>query len=228
MILYFTQSRGSPTGIKLESLIDELLIHPELTEINAQARERYANYLGPYTANFGSFRNAEFTVTVQNGRLAVDIPNQRVYEFNEPDEEGLRRFRVMEQIAVSFNLDADGNATSMLLHQSGYVFELTRGPPTTEEVYPEDMEKYVGSYETEDPNITMGVIITEGRLALDIPGQPVALELYPPDEEGLWFIRVNPTVAVGFNESDDGGIESLTLYLPDGTSYTRKRIGDHG
>ena len=35
MILYFTQSRGSMSGIKLESRIDELLIHPELAEINA-------------------------------------------------------------------------------------------------------------------------------------------------------------------------------------------------
>jgi CubicO group peptidase (beta-lactamase class C family) len=58
MILYFTQSRGSTTGIKLESLIDELLIHPELTEMNARVREQYTNYLGSYTANFDAFRNA--------------------------------------------------------------------------------------------------------------------------------------------------------------------------
>jgi CubicO group peptidase (beta-lactamase class C family) len=224
MILYFTQSRGSTSGIKLESRIDELLIHPELAEINAQARERYAGYLGAYTANFGPFRNTEFTVTVQNGRLAVDIPNQIVFELEEPDEEGLRRFRIMPQIAVSFKVDEGGNATSMLLHEAGHVDELTRGPPAQEEAYPEDMERYVGRYQTEDPNVTMGVVIVGGRLALDIPGQPMALELYPPDEGGLWYMRVNPTVAVSFNETEDGGVDSLNLHLPDGTTYTRKRI----
>ena len=227
MILYFTQSRGSPSGIKLEPMIDELLIHPELAEINAQARERYADFLGAYTANFGPFRNTEFTVVVQNGRLAVDIPNQRIYELEEPDEEGLRRFRIMAQVAVSFKVDESGNATSMLLHEAGYINELTRGPPAQEEVYPEDMERYVGRYQTEDPNVTMGVVIVDGRLALDIPGQPTALELYPPDEGGFWYMRVNPAVAVSFNEAEDGGVESLNLHLPDGTTYTRKRIDDN-
>jgi len=225
MILYFTQSRGSMSGIKLESRIDELLIHPELAEINAQVREQYASYLGGYTANFGPFRNAEFTVTVQNGRLAVDIPNQRVYELNEPDDEGRRRFRVSDEIAVSFELDG-GNVTVMRLHQAGYDFEMPKGAPAGEEGYPEDMEKYVGTYETEDPNVTMGVVIHDGRLALDIPGQPIELDLYPPDEGGIWYLRANPTVAVSFNESDDGRIDSLVLHLPDGTTYTRERIGD--
>jgi len=226
MILYFTQSRGSTSGIKLESRIDELLIHPELAEINAAVRERYANYLGGYTANFGPFRNAEFSVTVQNGRLAVDIPNQVVYELNEPDEEGLRHFKTEDELAVSFNLDDGGSVTTMLLHQSGYVFELPKGSPAQGETYPDDMERYVGSYETEDPNVTMRVVIVDGRLALDITGQPAALDLYPPDEEGIWYIRVNPTVAVGFNESLDGEIQSLVLYLPDGTALTRQRIDD--
>jgi CubicO group peptidase (beta-lactamase class C family) len=226
MILYFTQSRGSLSGIKLESKMDELLIHPELGEVNDRAREQYASYLGSYTANYGPFRNAEFVVTVQNGRLAVDIPNQIVYELEEPDEEGRWRFRVSDEIAVSFELDDGGNVTAMMLHQAGYVFEMPRGAPAESEGYPDDMEKYIGTYQTEDPNVTMGVVIHDGRLALDIPGQPIELELYPPDEEGIWYLRANPTVSVSFNETDDGKIDSLTLHLPDGTTYTRKRIGD--
>lgn len=226
MILYFTQSRGSTSGIKLESMIDELLIHPEFAEINAGVREQFANYLGSYTANFGPFRNTEFTVTVQNGRLAVDVPNQLVFELEEPDEEGLRRFRIMPQIAVSFNLDDGGNVTSMSLHESGGVNTLTRGPPTQEDAYPVDMARYVGEYQTEDPNATMKVVIIDGRLAIDLPGQPISLELYPPDDEGIWYLRLNPTVAVSFNEGEDDEINSLNLHLPDGTALTRQRIDD--
>ena len=226
MILYFTQSRGSTSGIKLESMIDELLIHPELAEINAGVREQFANYLGSYTANFGPFRNTEFTVTVQNGRLAVDIPNQLVFELEEPDAEGLRRFSIMPQIAVSFNLGDGGNVTSMSLHESGGVNTLTRGPPTQEDAYPVDMERYVGEYQTEDPNATMKVVIIDGRLAIDLPGQPISLELYPPDDMGIWYLRLNPTVAVSFNEGEDDEINSLNLHLPDGTALTRQRIDD--
>jgi CubicO group peptidase (beta-lactamase class C family) len=227
MILYFTQSRGSTSGMKLESKIDELLIRPELKELNNQAREQYASYLDSYTANYGAFVNAEFVVTVQNGRLAVDIPNQLVYELEEPDDEGLWRFRISDDVAVSFELDDGGNVTAMMMHQAGYVIEIPRGAPAEDEGYPEDMERYTGTYQTEELNVTMGVVIREGRLALDIPGQPVELELYPPDEMGLWYIRVNPTIAISFNETDDGRIDSLTLHLPDGTTYTRKRIDDN-
>jgi hypothetical protein len=229
MILYFTQSRGSTSGIKLESKIDELLIHPELKELNDQAREQYAKYLGSYTANYGPFRNTEFVVTVQNGRLALDIPNQLVFELEEPDEEGKWRFKLTDELAVSFDLDDGGNVTAMKLHEFGYVSELPRGPPPEEEDgYPEDMEKYVGVYQTEDPNVTVKVVIIEGRLALEIPGQPIALELYPPDEEGKWYMRLNPTVAVSFNETEDGRITSFTAHLPDGTTYLRERIYDDG
>ena len=226
MILYFTQSRGSTSGIKLESMIDELLIHPELAEMNVAAREQYADYLGSYTANFGSFRNTEFTVTVQNGRLAVDIPNQLVFELEEPDSEGLRRFRIMPQIAVSFNLGDGGNVTSMSLHDPGGVNTLTRGPPTQEDAYPVDMERYVGEYQTEEPDATMRVFIMNGRLTMDLPGQPISLELYPPDDAGRWYMRLNPAVAVSFNEGEDGSIHSLNLHLPDGTAITRQRIDD--
>ena len=227
MILYFTQSRGSTTGIKLESNIDELLIHPEIAALNEEIRVQYEGYLGSYIANFGSFRNAEFVVSVQNGGLALDIPNQLVFELEEPDEDGNWVFKLMDVVSVSFELDENGNATMMRLNQGGAVFELPKGTVSLEEVYPVDMEKYVGTFETEDPNITMGVVIYEGKLALEIPGQPVALELFPPNSEGLWFIRINPSVAVGFSEAEDGKIDSLSLYLPDGTVYVRKRIGDH-
>jgi len=90
------------------------------------------------------------------------------------------------------------------------------------------MARYVGEYQTEDPNTTMKVVIVDGRLALDLPGQPIPLELYPPDDEGIWYLRVNPTVAVSFNEGEDAKIDSLNFHLPDGTALTRQRIDNDG
>lgn len=150
-----------------------------------------------------------------------------MFELEEPDEEGRWLFKVLDDVAMSFSIDDGGNVTAMRLHETGYVTELPRGPPHQGEGYPDDMERYVGVYQTEDPNVTMKVVIHEGRLALEIPGQPIELELYPPDEEGKWYLRLNPTVAVSFSETDDGRIDSLNLHLPDGTTHTRKRIDDN-
>jgi len=225
IVLYFTQSRGSASGISLESEIDRLFLHPELEEINARAREQYAPYLGTYVANFGPFRNTEFKVTVQNGQLAVDIPNQLIFELKEPDSEGKWHFKLLDVLAVSFEQDASGTITKMKLYEAGEVYELPKGEaPKEAALDPAELQKYTGRYQTEDPDIVVEVIIQNEGLALDIPGQPVLLELFPPDEEGKWYIRLNPQLAIVFNESTDGKVESFTAYLPDGTTLLRPRI----
>lgn len=226
IILYFTQSRLSTSGLKLESIIEEQLIHPDLKEINNLARNKYSRYLGSYTANFDQFRNAEFIVTVQHGNLAIDIPNQLVFELIEPDESGKWYTLKDYGFAISFVIDENGNTTGLNLHQGDNIYELPKGKPSVDyvDVYPEDMEKYVGSYQTEDPNIVVDVIINEGRLSLT--GQSSLLDLYPPDDEGVWLMRFNPSIGIIFNESDDGKITSFTLILPDGTKLVRPRLED--
>ena len=52
--------------------------------------------------------------------------------------------------------------------------------------------------------MTIKVVIHNDRLALELPGQQIELELYPPDDEGKLYIRINPTVAVSFSETDEG------------------------
>jgi len=227
MVLYFTQSRGGASGIALESEIDRLFVHPELEEINENARERYAPYLGTYVANFGPFRNVEFEVTVLNGQLALDIPNQLVFELGEPDSEGKWHFKLVDILAVSFEQDASGTVTKMKLYEAGEVFELPRGEaPKEAALDPADLVKYLGRYQTEDPEVVVEVVIQNGDLAIDIPEQPIPLALSPPDEEAKWHFRLNPQVAIVFNEGADGKIESFTAYLPDGTALLRPRIED--
>lgn len=225
MVLYFTQSRGSTSGLKLEALIDEHLVHQELKEINAEALKKYHSYLGTYTADFGVFQNAEFTVTVQNGRLAIDIPDQFIFELEEPDMEGKWFFKMFEDVAVSFEYTLKGNVTMMKLHQYGYTFELPKKSARIQE-YPQDLQKYTGFYQTEDPTVRMEILIENEKLLLEIPGQPVKFELSSPDKEGLWRIKLNPTIAISFQESDYGEVTSITMHLPDGSSYIHPRLVD--
>ena len=169
----------------------------------------YRPYVGKYVANFGPFRDEEFTVLVQNSRLAVDVPGQTVYELKDPDEEGMWYFAVSDALAVSFERDDSGDVTTLKQHQSGRTFELPRvGVEVRVEIPQDELQKYLGSYRSKEFDVK--VVIQNNRLAIDVPGQMV-FELYPPDEEGKWVLRATAEIAFEFNESD-AGVESMTRY----------------
>ena len=88
--------------------------------------EKYKPYVGKYLANFGPFKDVEYTVCMQNDRLAVDVPGQRIYELKDPDTEGKWYFVLTDQIAVSFDRNNSNHVNGMRLYQAGYTFKLPR------------------------------------------------------------------------------------------------------
>lgn len=185
----------------------------------------YEPYIGEYVANFGSFQDVMFTVLMQNERLAIDIPGQQIYELKEPDEEGKWYFVISDTIAVSFDRDDEDNVIGMKLHQAGYTFELPReGVEIAGEIPLEELQKYLGSYYSEELGVTAKVLIQNNRLAVDWPGEMV-YELYPPDEEGIWVFRVSEDFTLRFNETQDEQIESLTYYQA-GDEFLMTRVED--
>jgi len=174
--------------------------------------EDYEPYLGEYVANFGQFQDTIFTVLVQNDRLAVNVPGQQVFELKEPDQEGKWYFVISNEIAVSFERDEADNVTGMKMYQAGMTFDLPReGIEIAAEIPLDELQKYLGSYRSEQLGITVEVLIQNNRLAADVPGQMV-YELYPPDEDGMWFFRVTPDISLSFSATPDGEVESLTMY----------------
>lgn len=175
-------------------------------------KAEYEPYLGEYVANFGQFQETEFTVLVQNGRLAIDIPGQQIFELKEPDAENKWYFLVSNEIAVSFEKDNAGNVIAMRIYQAGLTFELPRkGVEVKPDIPLDELQKYLGSYRSEELGITVKVLIQNNRLAIDWPGQ-MAYELYPPDENGLWVFRASPALTVRFHETPEGQVDSLTVY----------------
>jgi hypothetical protein len=174
--------------------------------------EDYGPYIGEYIANFGQFRDEIFTVLVQNDGLAIDIPDQQVFELKEPDEEGRWYFVISDEIAVSFERDENDNVIAMYMYQQGMTFDLPReGVEIEPEIPLDELQKYLGSYRSEELQLTMEVLIQNNRLAVDVPGQMV-FELYPPDESDRWVSRVTPDISVSFNETSAGQVYSLTMY----------------
>ena len=187
------------------------------------ATEDYEPYIGEYIANFGQFKNTTFTVLVQNDRLAVDVPGQQVFELKEPDEEGKWYFVISNEIAVSFESDENDNVIGMKMYQAGMTFDLPReGVEITPEIPLDELQKYLGSYRSEEPQMTVEVLIQNNRLAVDVPGQMV-YELYPPDENDRWVFRVTADISVRFNETPTGQVDSLTMYQ-DGEEFIMPQI----
>ena len=123
MVLYFTQSRGGVSALRLEREIDRLLIHPG---IEPEIPEEYQPYLGVYLANFGPHHNEEFTVLVLNGRLVLDIPSVFFFELKDPDSRGRWRFVSDNNVSVSFDRDDTGTVTGMRLYEPGHVYRLPK------------------------------------------------------------------------------------------------------
>jgi CubicO group peptidase (beta-lactamase class C family) len=216
-----TNASLSPLPQQSINMVWETLVG-EWEDIEDGAKE-YEPYTGKYIANFGLFQDEEFTVLVQNERLAVDVPGQMVYELKEPDEEGKWYFVISDDIAVSFDRDEEDNVIGMKLYQAGYVFELPReGVEIPPEIPLDELQKYLGSYHSEELSLTVEVLIQNNRLAIDWPGEMV-YELYPPDEEGIRVFRVSEKFTLRFNEAPDGQVESLTYYQA-GKEYEMPRV----
>jgi CubicO group peptidase (beta-lactamase class C family) len=180
--------------------------------VTASSTEQFQPYLGTYIANFGPFRNAEFKVLVQNNHLAVDIPGQMVFELNVPDAAGKWYFRLTDQISVSFTKNDKGQISGMKLYQSGIEFEIPKkGFEAAPEIPLADLQKYLGSYHSDQLNTTVTIEIQNNHLAVNVPGQMV-YELLPPDKEGKWFFRITNAISLGFHQAAGGEIDRLTMY----------------
>ena len=196
-----------------------------LGEAKAEAKNDFAGLTGKYVANFASFRDARFRVLVRDGRLAIDIPKQRVYELKAPDAEGKRYFALTNQVAVSFATDAKGKATSLTMHQAGMNFECRReGVEAKADVPLAKLEKIVGAYEDPDSGRLIHAIVIDKRLTLDEKSGG-RFALGAPDKDGKWPMHANPArMQVRFNANKDGSIRSMTRFQR-GREVEMPRVG---
>lgn len=79
-----------------------------------------------WAALFGKYRSPslkqDITVLTQNGRLALDVPGQMVFEL-DPAAEGRWAFRVSSSLEVAFERDDEGRAVAMTQYRGGTAVE---------------------------------------------------------------------------------------------------------
>ena len=107
--------------------------------------------------------------------------------------------------------------TPLQAESASLVFDTLLGEPASEDdatVSGRDMEDLPGDYEAFFSGLkgkTLKVLIQNGNLAIDIPGQRV-FELKPPDEQGKWYFALTDTIAASFQRNDAGKPVSLTIH----------------
>jgi len=223
MILYFTQSRGGVTVIRLEAEIERLLLDPP-EDAGLEMPAEYAEYLGTYTADFGPFRNEPFEILWRDGHLALDIPSQFIFVLERAAQEEMWTLRDDPAVAISFARDEAGWLTDLRIHQGGGTVDVPKGESEPEvEVALElaDVAKYLGWFRDAETGREVEVVFEAGRLALRIPETTEPLELFPPDADGAWRPRITPAVEIRFTD-EDGQTVSYAARGPGGeATFTR-------
>jgi CubicO group peptidase (beta-lactamase class C family) len=224
MILYFTQSRGGATPIRLEAEIERLLLDPPV-DAGLEMPAEYADYLGTYTADFGPFLNEPFEIQWRDGSLVLDIPSQFIFTLDPAAQEERWTLRDDPGVAISFARDETSEVTDLQIHQGGSTIDVPKGAPEpqAEELLElEDVEKYLGWFRDAETGREVEVMFRDGRLALRIPETTEPVELFPPDADGAWRPRINPAVEIHFTE-EEGAVVSYTERVP-GEEATFTRI----
>lgn len=222
IVCYFTQSRGQLTTVRLESILERELLQPH--KPSAPMPEGLKPYLGIYYANFGTYKNTPFKVVFQCGKLALDIPDQLIFELTEPDKDGRRAFAVSDKVTIGFEKDTQGKVVSMNLKQSGMSFDLPTKPAKLEVLKKEAVEKYIGKYQREEDGVMVEVAFKDGTLRVAIPSTGVDLELAPRADKKSWDVSAVPGNVITFQEEKDGTIVSFTVETAGGKKLVRKRF----
>ena len=89
----------------------------EIAADEAALREHYARYLGRFVTDVGPSAGQTHVVDVKDGSLVVDVPGMRAFPLAEPDAAGRFYFPPTE-IYVTFELDENGRARAMIMHDA--------------------------------------------------------------------------------------------------------------
>ncbi len=230
LVLYFTQSRGGTSVLRLEGEIDRLLIHPGEAVVAEAIPDKYKPYLGTFIANFAAFDNEEFTVKVKNGKLTLDIPSQMAFELLEPNDKGEWAFAIApKQVTVSFDRNDADHVDLLRLHQAGQTFEVPRkGTARARElaknrvVSDEQMQALVGTYYDEEAKADVEIFVKDKVLSVKAPPN-LELQLRPALEEGRWFVKQSPAMSLTFERDKSGKVISMTRHVGDQTRVMKRK-----
>ena len=203
------------------------------------------DYVGSYVANFAHFRDAIFEISVQDGRLQLDIPGQRPSALEPPEARAKApfgtegsgasrasgasgRWRSTEnrRISVSFARDEQDAVVALVLHQGPFGFEAPReghSPECGPSALP--LEAYAGTYVRENGGKRVTLFVREGLLTMQDKGNWLSFQ--PPNEAGEAPLRARADQGATFLADAEGNIESF-VYRGNAGEQLFTRLVDPG
>lgn len=200
------QSLSTAVNTEKMEILDHRVASNVSIEDAAAAFEKYNPYVGEYKHEHGG---DPFMVLVDNGALAVDIPDNVVVSFNDPDENGVWTCKMSNAVYCTFEKNRKGKVEEMVLHE---VAQMPRrsDPEAIDDKVPADMRPLLGGYYFA---ALQGEFLIEwnGRhLTLLDPSDKKKTVLKDSDTAGTWIDR-NERFSISFEKRDDGTVATMRL-----------------
>jgi CubicO group peptidase (beta-lactamase class C family) len=212
IVLYFTQSRGGLTPVRLEMEIDRLLLHPGA--VDPPPPERLAPFVQRYHCGFQEVR-----VVARDGRLSLLLVDSPPIELVEPADEKEWKAPTLG-VSVTFERDpapadpagaSKGAVTGLSLRAGLNSRRYAAGAaPPEPAVDAGQLAALAGDYREEGSAKLHHFLVEGSRLAVVLTSRPGEATFYAPDEQGWWTLVSDPTLAVRFERAADGTVLSCT------------------
>lgn len=145
LLMNVSLSPLQPASINL--VFDALTTEPVPDKVSSTPD--YSQYEGDYLANFWQFQNVYFSFKVKGNKPAINIPGQTLYMLRPPNEEGKFYFELTDKVAISFQLNDQGEVLNMVHHEEGQAFILPKkAPEQTQDTKPAPSKAVLALYDT--------------------------------------------------------------------------------
>jgi hypothetical protein len=166
--------------------------------------EKYQPFLGKYQGP-----RAVFTVLVQNGSLAIDIPGRMIFEMQDPDDQGRWLFKLTADVNVSFQRNGSGRVTGLALVNRARIPKKTAAEDVKDDI-PEELRPYLGQYPIPMEKAEISVLFRGDGLTVRIPGKGT-FDLKGPASDGFWTATPGGD-RISFIQDDDGRVRAMVIH----------------
>ena len=146
------------------------------------------------------------------GWMLQDRPDGRVIEHGGNIDGFSAQVALMPEQGLGFVLLTNVSVTPLQAKSISLVFDTLLQDP--DEASEESFEKYLGNYVANFgpfDNVNFEVLVRNGNLAVDVPGQTV-YELHLPEEDGKRFFRLTREIAISFELDASGNPVAMRMY----------------
>ena len=184
---------------------------------DAAVLSEYERYVGGYV-NVMDPGASGLNIVIQDGALALDIPDRVTLALKEPDEKGRWYCTMTPRLFLTFAENDAGAIDTMRVHEL-VVMSRKADPDTIDESAPDEVRPYLGVYYFAARQADFTMSYRDGALALYDPFEKTHVGLGPADEDGWRWDEYGKNM-IRFDTDDEGTVTGLTI---DAISTLRRR-----